>query len=94
MPIRESIGFEVSISSRNDGTVEAVYVTFLPDDVAVTKEIVEDELFVDYNSKNQIVGIEILAPVKISALRPYVEPSKQETVLSRITKSAPDFIYN
>ena len=39
--------------------VDAIYIEFLPDDIADSDEISED-VIVDYNKRGEIVGIEIL----------------------------------
>ena len=95
MSSREIIGFEVSISGRDDGTIEAVYVTFLPHKVAKTVEVKEDQLLVDYNRRGEVVGIEILAPIQIKALTDYVKDEKKKPFRKFIRTSVPDtFVYN
>jgi len=42
MPKKPTVNFEVSISGRDDGTVEAIYVKFLSDAVAKTVEVEQD----------------------------------------------------
>ena len=88
------IGFDVSISGRDDGTIEAVYFTFLPDDVYRTEEILEDQLFVDYSSKGAIIGIEILSPVKISEILKFVDEERQPSFERFARNSVPgNFVY-
>ncbi len=62
------IGYELSISGRNDGTIEAVYVRLSDRKVARSKELIEGQLVADYDRKGELVGIEILAPVRIQNL--------------------------
>lgn len=73
MDDREPIGFQVSISGRDDGTVEAVYFRFRHGKVAKTREIEEDVVIADYDENGDLIGLEILAPVKISDLEALVE---------------------
>lgn len=58
--------FTIRISERGDGTVEAVYIQLSRKRVFLTKEVIEGSLFMDYAVKDQLVGIEILGPVKVS----------------------------
>jgi uncharacterized protein YuzE len=92
---KKAIGFEVSISGRDDGTIETVYVTLLPDKVAKTVEVEEDQLLVDYNHLGQIVGIEILAPVRIRTLTQFVEGDQRTSFRRFIKSTVPDtFVHN
>jgi uncharacterized protein YuzE len=69
----QAIGFELSTSGRDDGTVEAVYIQIMDEPVAQTKEIMRDILLADYAADGRIVGIEVLAPVKFSDLDRLIE---------------------
>jgi len=71
------IAFEISTSARDDGTIEAVYIYFSHNPVARTREIRGDILLADLDAQGNLVGIEILAPVKISELVPLVDPSRR-----------------
>jgi hypothetical protein len=53
------IGFEVSISARDDGTLDAVYIQFCHRKIARTVEIVKDLLLADYSTDGRLVGIEL-----------------------------------
>jgi uncharacterized protein YuzE len=90
MPKKAAVNFEVSISGRDDGTVEAIYVKFLPDAVAKTVEVEQDELLVDYNENGDVVGIEILAPVKLAQLTDLVEQGQRDSFLRFIRTTVPD----
>lgn len=57
--------FELSVSGRNDGTLEAAYIQLLDATVHKTVEIREGILLADYADDGRVVGIEILAPVKL-----------------------------
>ncbi|MBI2192633.1 MAG: DUF2283 domain-containing protein [Planctomycetes bacterium] len=67
----------MSISGRDDGTIDAIYIRLSNDKIARTKEIDRDALLADYNAKGKIVGIEILAPVKIEEVVKLVDPAKR-----------------
>lgn len=62
------IGFEVSVSGRDEGTLEAIYVRFSKGRVARTEELQEDVLLADYDAHGQLIGLEILAPVRLRDL--------------------------
>lgn len=62
---KQPVGFEVSMSARDDGTIEAMYVLISDKSVAETRELDEDILLGDYDDKGELVGIEILAPVSL-----------------------------
>ena len=95
MSKKRVIGFEVSIRGRDDGTVEAIYVTFLPHKVAKTVEVEEDQLLVDYNRRGEIVGIEILAPVRIRTLTRFVRDDQRPSFRKFIRSTVPDtFVYS
>jgi uncharacterized protein YuzE len=92
---KTSVGFELSISARNDGTLEAAYIQLSELAVARTREIVEDVLLADYDSRGGIVGLEILAPVKLSDLTKLVDRSKRPAFKRFVARSAPrDFVTN
>ena len=68
----QAINFEISISGRDDGTIEAMYIQIFNGEVHHTKEILEDTLLADYADDGRIVGIEVLAPVRISDIKALV----------------------
>jgi uncharacterized protein YuzE len=78
MPKRSDVpGLELSVSARNDGTVKAAYIRFRAGKVKRSQEMLEDAVIADYDEHGNILGIEILAPVKVSALTELVdEPSR------------------
>lgn len=82
------IGFELSISSRDDGTLEAVYIRFRDGEVERTKEIEEDVLVGDYDAQGNLLGIEILAPVRLADLEKFVE-LQNRNAFRRVVKSSP-----
>ncbi len=85
----EPLGFELSVSARNDGTLEAMYVRFSNRKVARTDEVIEDVLLVDLDSRNELVGIEILAPVKLSVVAGIVEKPMRASFRKFIRSAAP-----
>ena len=80
----------MSISARNDGTVEAVYILVRDNKAVRTKEIVEDVLLADYDSRGQLVGIEILGPVKLLEITPLVEEPRRRPFRRFVKERAPD----
>lgn len=84
------VGFELSVSARADGTLEAVYITLLNDKVARTDEVMEDILLADYNQRGELVGIEILAPVKINKLAQLVDKDRRPDFRRFVKQQAPE----
>ena len=72
-------GFEVSVSGRDDGTLEAAYVRLKHGKVKRTKEVIEDILMVDYDDKGKLLGIEILAPVPLKMLTKQVDQPRRSS---------------
>jgi len=68
-----SIGFEFSVSTRDSGTLEAAYVRFKKTKVAKTVEVIEAALLADYDRSGDLVGIEILAPVRVADMAKLVD---------------------
>ena len=89
MASRRLIGFEMSISARDDGTLEAVYILVRDRKVAKTVEILPDILMADYDRRGELVGIEILAPVKLSRLTSLVEKPKRRSFRRFVQETAP-----
>ena len=64
-----TVGFEISISARDDGTLEALYIRVSRNKVATTREVDgKDEVLADYDSNGKLVGIEVLSPVKLKRI--------------------------
>ena len=85
----QDLGFELSISGRDDGTIEAAYVRLSRAKVAKTTEVVEDILMADYSASGALVGIEVLAPVKLSQLTRLVDAPKRASLRRFLRNSAP-----
>jgi uncharacterized protein YuzE len=86
---KEPVGFELSVSGRGDGTIEAAYVCLSKKKVARTREIVEDVLLADYDAEGQLVGIEILAPIKAAQIVRLVQQPQRAPFLKFLRQSAP-----
>jgi uncharacterized protein YuzE len=85
------ISFEISISGRNDGTLEALYVQIIPElSVSRTEEIRRDVLLADYAEDGRLVGVEVLAPVRIADIEKLVkDKSFQKAFREFLNRSAP-----
>jgi uncharacterized protein YuzE len=66
--IQHSTGFGLTVNAREDGTLEAAYVQLSDAKVVRTDEVIKSVLLVDFDANDAVVGIEILAPVKISTV--------------------------
>ncbi len=86
---RKVVGFELSLSGRSDGTLETAYVRFQKGDVASTRELVEDTLIADYDSRGRLIGIEILAPVSLATLARQVGVARRSSFRKFLKHSAP-----
>ncbi len=86
---KEPVGFELSVSGRDDGTVEAAYVYLSKRKVARTKEVIEDILMADYDSKGRLIGVEILAPIRLSKIAALVDRPQRPQLVKFLRRSAP-----
>ncbi len=90
-----TVGFEISISARDDGTLEAVYIRLTSNKVARTKEVPgTDEVLADYDSGGKLVGIEILSPVQLKKLVQLVDVPRRESFRRFIRTAAPKELVN
>lgn len=85
-------GFEISISASDSGTPQAVYVRFSRASVATTKEVQADVLIADYDGRGQLVGIEVLAPVRLSKLTQLVDRSKRAAFTRFLKQAVPQVL--
>ena len=85
----QHVGYQISISAKPDGSIEAVYVRFSHNPVTETREINGDILLADLDKEGRIVGLEILAPVKISELTKLVQPPNRTPFERFIREAAP-----
>jgi uncharacterized protein YuzE len=83
------IGFEISVSGRNDGTVKAAYIRVRNATVARTEELLEDTLVADFDKAGHLIGFEILAPVTLSELAAHVEKPMRPSFRKFMRGSAP-----
>jgi uncharacterized protein YuzE len=82
--IASQFSYSISIETQNQtGAVLAVYLTIRKGRTKVTREYANGDVFADYDSQGQLLGIEILAPCRAA-------------VLDRIAKRAPEkrFVHN
>lgn len=68
----------MSVSGRNDGTIEAMYIQILDCPVARTEEIRTDVMLADYAADGRLVGIEVLSPVRFADVEALVSDDQRE----------------
>lgn len=68
-----SDGFGLTVNARSDGSLEAAYLQISKGQVAHTEEIVESVLLLDFDHDENLLGIEILAPVSIEQVMEIAE---------------------
>jgi uncharacterized protein YuzE len=86
---RKIEGFELSASGREDGRLEAVYIRLRTGRAAKTREVIEDALLADFDARGQLIGVEILAPVKLSDLTRLVQTDRRAPFRKFIREIAP-----
>ena len=86
---QQRTSFELSTSARDDGTLEAVYIRFSNNPVCKTEEVKQDVLMVDYDRFGEIIGIEILAPVRLANLARLVDRDRRQPFRRFVEHSAP-----
>jgi hypothetical protein len=79
--------FKVSISARDDGALEAAYVRFSSGKVKRTEEVIADSLLVDYGVNGALLGMELLAPVRLAELARLVDQPRR-TSFRRFVRAA------
>lgn len=90
--VDQASGLALSVSARDDGSLEAAYLRISDKQVASTEELVESVLLVDFDQGGRLVGIEILAPVKITQvlqLADRLEASQRSAFENFVRSSAP-----
>lgn len=90
MARRKSIGFEISVSARDDGTLEAVYIRMNEGKIAKTVEVDEDVVLADYDSQGKLLGIELLAPVRLAKIVKLVDAPRRPSFRKAIKRGAPE----
>lgn len=83
------ISFECSISARDDGTLEAAYLQVAHGQAARTVEMIPDILMADYDAAGNLLGFELLAPVKLADILQVVEPPIRQPFQRFVEKAAP-----
>ncbi len=83
------VGFELSLSARDDGRLEAAYIRFRNGKSDRTEEIVEDAMIADYDEHGNLLGIEIIAPVTLSKLATLVEKPRRPSFRKFMKHAAP-----
>lgn len=90
-------GFAMSVSTRENGTLEAAYVRISQNQVARTEELVESVLLVDFDHNEDVAGIEILAPITVSqvvAVASRLDASQRTAFENFVRSSAPPGLVN
>ena len=82
-------GFELSVSAGEDGTLETIYIRFRIGKVKRTWEVIEETVIADYDEHDNLVGIEILGPVKLSELAKLVEQPRRTSFRKFVKRSGP-----
>jgi uncharacterized protein YuzE len=85
-------GVEIQISTNADGRIEACYLLLSSNKVARTEEVLEDLLMVDYDRKGNLIGIEILGPVKLVAVTKHVDRAHKKAVRKALERITPDLV--
>lgn len=85
----KAVGFELSVSARDDGTLESMYIRFGVGVVQSTREVVEDVLLADYDASGALLGLEILAPVRIADLEALAPDARRPAFRRFVEQSAP-----
>lgn len=90
----EQLNVELSLQLRPDGSLAAVYIRLQSGEVAETREIVEDRLLADYGERGELLGLELLGPVNISAVTNLVGPEQREPFSRIIHDRAAEMVEN
>lgn len=87
----QQVSFQISTSGRDGGTIEAAYVSFAGsrDKAARMLEILEDILLADYDAADNLLGFELLAPVRIAELERWVPPETWRAFRAFLEQSGP-----
>src|SRR4026207_812349 len=87
--IRIAPGFQIAISGRKDGSIDAIYLAVSANKVARTDEFIEDHMLVDYDRNGRIVGIEILAPIRLRDVTGLVDARTRAPLRRLLRRRAP-----
>ena len=86
---RNGSAFEISVSGRGDGAIEGAYIRLREAKVARTREVAGDALLADYDARGNLIGIEILAPVRISQVVNLVDQRRRRPFRRFVRQSLP-----
>lgn len=81
--------FEISTLFRGDGTLAATYIKLGNQPIAKTDELIQDTVLVDYDAHGSVVGIEILAPVKLEIIVDLVKKAGNPSLEAAIQRNLP-----
>jgi uncharacterized protein YuzE len=83
------VGFELSLSSNEDGSIDTLYIRFKKGKVKRTRKIIEDTVLADYDENDNVLGVEVLAPVKLAELAKLVEQPRRNSFRKFVRDSGP-----
>ena len=86
--MQKTLGYELALSGRDDGTLECAYLRFKKGKVAKTVEVVTDTLMADYDAGGELIGLEIL-PVKLATLAKLAPETRRPSFRKFVRGSAP-----
>lgn len=75
--VNNTAAFEISVTGREDGAIGVAYIRLKKGRVARTREIDGDALLADYDARGNLIGIEVLAPVRIPQLVGLVDENRR-----------------
>ncbi len=78
----------ISVSDAGEGALIA-YIGDEATPVARTEQIIEATLLADYDEDGELVGIEVLAPVRLADVVALVTPEEREPLAVFLRQSAP-----
>lgn len=88
--------FNLSISARENGTLEAAYIQLSDAPIALTREI-GGAVVVDFDANANVVGVEILAPITVEMVHRIADalkPAERDSFNSFVENYAPKALLN
>ncbi len=89
MPTSATQAVELTLSTKEDGAIEAMYLRLASRWVHRTREVREDVLLADYDRGGRLVGIEVLAPVRLAEITSLVDEDRRAEFRRLIRRLAP-----
>ena len=86
-------GYELSISAAEDGSVEALYISVHRTKIVRTVELIPGKLLADYSQAGDLVGLEVIGPVKLSVLTKKVPLENREPIQALLRNGAGPLIH-